>query len=482
MCKPNDHRYRPAGRGGKPAAILSLIGVIERAANEASCTARGEAGNLTKTATNAQHAFIGAEIQKNDASIPWEAITESSNHTTEEAEVHSLTSTDPGSAEGEHRRRSIDRRAKKRRRPPLNPLTKEDETQKGYKRVYVHHNYHDYSRDRPTTNPMRQPCVNVTKPRSGKPGNANGGVSSPFPAVLHNMLECAEADGYATIVSWQPHGRAFLVHDQSRFVSEVMPQYFRQTRFSSFQRQLSLYGFLRLTRKDRDHGGYYHELFLRGLPHLCDKMQRTRIKGYRVRQASSPETEPNFYEMAYVGGKLVDNEKGCPQDDGKGCSQNLPQIAAKDPSQDVASSESSIASFEVDDDDGPIPSFEPQAAIASMAFAAPDFNASSRRAFLSAPFVCLSSADYMKIEPIQTTGSTPSNLSETSLQPLQPTALNDVGADMPQDEQNDMAAFLSDVDLESENGDSVLYQQEETMQTIYSSKKPDESKHRMYLI
>lgn len=37
------------------------------------------------------------------------------------------------------------------------------------------------------------------------------------------------------------------------------------------------------------------------MPHLCDKMERTRIKGYWVRQASSPATEPDFYSMHAVG-------------------------------------------------------------------------------------------------------------------------------------------------------------------------------------
>jgi hypothetical protein len=75
-----------------------------------------------------------------------------------------------------------------------------------------------------------------------------------------------------------------------------MVRYFRQSKLTSFQRQLNLYGFSRLTRGD-DAGGYYHERFLRNKVFLCTKMGRTKVKGTKFKAASSPEQEPDFYQM-----------------------------------------------------------------------------------------------------------------------------------------------------------------------------------------
>jgi hypothetical protein len=84
---------------------------------------------------------------------------------------------------------------------------------------------------------------------------ARGGVMTPFPLKLHDVLKNIEEDGLADIISWQPHGRCFVVHKPDVFLKDVMPKYFSQTRIASFQRQLNLYGFNRIT-KGPDKNGY----------------------------------------------------------------------------------------------------------------------------------------------------------------------------------------------------------------------------------
>jgi len=116
-----------------------------------------------------------------------------------------------------------------------------------------------------------------------------------FPQRLHSLLQDVELSGKESIVSWQPHGRAFRVHDRKEFVKAILPQYFDHSNILSFHRQLNLYSFRRITF-GIDRGAYYHDMFLRDEPLGCQGMERHCIKrnGGRKRYSSSPD--PNFYD------------------------------------------------------------------------------------------------------------------------------------------------------------------------------------------
>jgi hypothetical protein len=43
-----------------------------------------------------------------------------------------------------------------------------------------------------------------------------------FPGRLYKMLRGAEAEGHSHIVSWQPHGRCFVVHKPIEFVRDIL--------------------------------------------------------------------------------------------------------------------------------------------------------------------------------------------------------------------------------------------------------------------
>lgn len=115
------------------------------------------------------------------------------------------------------------------------------------------------------------------------------GRTGTFPQKLHQMLSDLERqEGGADIASFLPHGRAFAIHKPRDFVKHVMPKYFRMSRFSSFQRQLNLYDFQRIT-EGQDKGAYFHDLFVQGRPILSTMMKRNKIKGVKNLQQQQQE-------------------------------------------------------------------------------------------------------------------------------------------------------------------------------------------------
>jgi len=165
-------------------------------------------------------------------------------------------------------------------------------------RTVVDHRYTDHLHD-PV---IEEEDFSSSKPRDSRKSTRTprGGVTVAFPEKLHAMLSVATEQGFDDVISWRPHGRCFLIHQKQVFVTAIMPRFFAQTKLTSFQRQLNLYGFVRLTA-GQDRGAYYHELCIRGRLDLCRRMIRTRIKGNGMKAAASPATEPNFYEMEFCG-------------------------------------------------------------------------------------------------------------------------------------------------------------------------------------
>jgi hypothetical protein len=138
--------------------------------------------------------------------------------------------------------------------------------------------------------------------QTADPSEKRRGASVFFPEILYRLLEDADRDGTSIIVGWLPHGRGFRVHNKKRFEQEVLPKYFLgQTKWSSFSRQLNLYGYLRIT-SGPDYGAYYHELFLRtrpdlhsfmrrvGKPHLMDRRKHKLAEG----------DDPDLYSLPSV--------------------------------------------------------------------------------------------------------------------------------------------------------------------------------------
>jgi len=95
-------------------------------------------------------------------------------------------------------------------------------------------------------------------------------TKNSFPVKLHWILSNPE---FESIISWLPHGRSWRVLQPEVFTKEVIPLYFRHTRFPSFMRQVNGWNFRRVSEGSGENS-YCHELFRKDAPLLCLRMRR----------------------------------------------------------------------------------------------------------------------------------------------------------------------------------------------------------------
>ena len=112
-------------------------------------------------------------------------------------------------------------------------------------------------------------CRNMNSINTGKRGTVtkttkktttkDRGKRPPiFPTRLYDLLENANAAGYAHVISWYEDGTSFRIHTSCE--TEIVP--ILKQRYKSFLRQLQMYGFERQWKGSLK-GIYRHPLFVR---------------------------------------------------------------------------------------------------------------------------------------------------------------------------------------------------------------------------
>ncbi|CAM9325724.1 unnamed protein product, partial [Choristocarpus tenellus] len=136
----------------------------------------------------------------------------------------------------------------------------------------------------------------------------NGNVLKPvsgtgFPFVLFDILKREPSH----IVTWTSTGTAFGIRDMTVFRQDVLTRYFKHNKFSSFQRQLNLYGFRKVV-KGRESGCYMHPSFLRERPDRLGEVKRGVV----------PPCPPHYSRKIYGSGPRFTHG-----DDGSGSEPEL---------------------------------------------------------------------------------------------------------------------------------------------------------------
>uniref|UniRef100_M4C0H9 HSF-type DNA-binding domain-containing protein n=1 Tax=Hyaloperonospora arabidopsidis (strain Emoy2) TaxID=559515 RepID=M4C0H9_HYAAE len=131
------------------------------------------------------------------------------------------------------------------------------------------------------------------------------GWVAPFLLHLHQMLRREDS----TIIRWAENGIAFQILDKEAMASLVLPKYFKNKNFSSFQRQLNYFGFRKWSKARAPFPTYSREHFTRDDYNQMSLVKR-QSKQFRKRRVAS-DTKPSAISGTIVlSTKAIASDKG----------------------------------------------------------------------------------------------------------------------------------------------------------------------------
>ena len=96
-----------------------------------------------------------------------------------------------------------------------------------------------------------------------------------IPLFLLKLYEIVDDETTNDIIAWQePRYETFIIWNPDTFCKQVLPQYFKHGKFSSFIRQLNMYDFHKQNRKTNYGQVFYHPFFKKDMKHLITKISR----------------------------------------------------------------------------------------------------------------------------------------------------------------------------------------------------------------
>ncbi|XP_057530511.1 heat stress transcription factor A-8 [Amaranthus tricolor] len=98
----------------------------------------------------------------------------------------------------------------------------------------------------------------------------SGSNLAPFLIKCYDMVDTESTDN---IISWSESNDSFVIWDMTEFSRDLLPAYFKHRNFSSFMRQLNIYGFRKV---DTDRWEFANEGFVKGQKHLLQNIKRRK--------------------------------------------------------------------------------------------------------------------------------------------------------------------------------------------------------------
>ncbi|CAG8492652.1 17180_t:CDS:2 [Dentiscutata erythropus] len=143
-------------------------------------------------------------------------------------------------------------------------------------------------------------------PRSPRTGNRS------VPAFLNKLYNMVNDPQSNELITWSESGNSFLVKRPQDFAKEVLPRFFKHNNFSSFVRQLNMYGFHKIPHLQQgvlqsdgqsEQWEFSNTNFLRNQPDLLYFV--TRKKGKDAENIK----EPNEIDINHILNEIVSIKK-----------------------------------------------------------------------------------------------------------------------------------------------------------------------------
>ncbi|KAI9440183.1 hypothetical protein BJY52DRAFT_1129190 [Lactarius psammicola] len=108
------------------------------------------------------------------------------------------------------------------------------------------------------------------------------------PPFVQKLYELVNAPSTDELIRWSDTGDSFFVFEHERFANDVLPRFFKHRNFSSFVRQLNMYGFHKIPHlqqgvlksdTETEFWNFEHPNFHRGQPDLLCLVTRKNSKG-----------------------------------------------------------------------------------------------------------------------------------------------------------------------------------------------------------
>ena len=138
--------------------------------------------------------------------------------------------------------------------------------------------------------------------------------AKPQYKFITKLLDILKNKKISNIIDWSDNGETIEIRDETKFINEILPKYFKHNNMTNFIRQLNMYNFKKLKHYSK-HGviAYSNSFFKRDKNDLVAEINRKNIQSHhkkdqRAKEISSEENQISTKKMGFLSNKLIELE------------------------------------------------------------------------------------------------------------------------------------------------------------------------------